>query len=66
MSDKANGLNLYIDRVVEDLACALDPDEKRRPSGESLRFLKDDLRIVIEGRVADWEHEKRQMLKGKS
>ena len=49
----------YVEGVVDDYATEADPGETRWPTPASLDPLCKELRLVIEGAVADWLTEKR-------
>lgn len=48
-------LEKVIHEVVEELVADIDSDEQHYPNALSLEPLKDDLRLTLEGAIADWQ-----------
>ena len=60
MTAQSARLAAYVEDVVYDYATEVDPDELRWPDCDSLAPLEAELRLVIEGRVADWLIEQKE------
>ena len=60
MTSKASYLAGYVEVVVQDFVCEIDPEEERYKTYSDLGGLRADLEECIEGRVADWQVEQRE------